>query len=518
MRVGSGSVLSVNHKEGFGAGVVWGVVCVLALCAGGKRIVSAGDSESSFSGQVVNARGHGVAGAAVNIAPWHSPNIDLRSSAKTSIIAQLEAADNGVFRVPGGALPEGVRHRRRRVRVWATKGQLISRSRVIWLSHPDANNVALKLLRQRALIATVAFTGGGAVRDAEVQIDLVDLDWQSQDRLGAHYRIVGHTDNEGSLSVDGLPAVRFGEPSVTIRRVGSSPVLVQGSECGLAVTDQALHLRVRLPRLRRLTGTVRNHDGAAAHDVLVADWDADAPPPRQRFSATNADGRFVLDGVPETATMLVVRTRRADDCWPHAIASVPLRLEATAGASVDVGVLRLPRRRPVDIRVVDPSGRALRGSVIVHRGELPLGGRAAQLDADGRVTCPDVPLGDGYFLELNTELPAWGPITSRFPMPTSSSAATLRVTGAGVLIVRFKSGIEDTSSSIPLMAPMVVWRSGASTSSSRHGGLTDEVRLWVGADRAGTLEVSTSDGQRGSANVVLRDNEPTVVHVGVRRR
>lgn len=241
--------------------------------------------------------------------------------------------------------------------------------------------------------------------------------------------------------------------------------------------------------------------------------------PLSRMVQADASGRFVLSHVATTASTLIVcsgndgQAAGAPWAWPCVVAVKPLTLSAKDN-EVDVGVIRLPERRTVRIRIVDVDGRPIRCRAMLRRTDVGFGSASDQVGESGLLECRNVPREDVHVLEVNADLPKWGPIKQRVSLASEKDALTVRVTGAGMLIVRFFSSTQPRKR-VALSSPTVMWL-GRNMTSTTEGAVVDEVRMWAGRSDVGRVVVRTrGDVSVTSDTVSVVDDEPTVVDITV---
>ena len=128
--------------------------------------------------------------------------------------------------------------------------------------------------------------------------------------------------------------------------------------------------------------------------------------------------------------------------------------------------------------------------------------------------CRNVAREDVHVLEVNADLPKWGPIKQRVSLPSEKDALTVRVTGAGMLIVRFFSSTQPRKR-VALSSPTIMWL-GGNTTSTTEGAVVDEVRMWAGRSDVGRVVVRTRGNVTVTSDTVsVVDDEPTVVDITV---
>jgi len=491
------------------------VLVIVLLCgAHDSDITLAGEADSAFTGIVIDNEGSAVPNAVVHVAPWGTPRIVVGEEPSTSAPTAATAGLDGRFRIRTSAVPKEVTTRGHMVRIWATRGRLVSRARVVGVKHADARRLRLVLLDSTTLTLTLQDSRQDDLGGIQVQVDLIDPTGVAEDDLGSHYRVTGVTDDKGVLVARGLPMLRYGEPQVTVWQRGASPLLVTGGDCGLTQRGLAIRLRIQLPARMRISGTVEEHDGTPAAGLYVTDWNPDiGDPPANRFFRVNSDGSFTIPGVAQSARAVLVIAKDRGHCLVVGVMRLPTR--RSSAAELRVATLKLARRRSVALRVVGREGSPLRGVVRIEREGFGLGGKALALGQDGSVELRDVPVGDQYRLEVYTRLPQWGEVVSKRRLPTSDRDTSVQITGAGMLIVRFISDGKDPSA-VELMEPTLLWK-GRETTSTSVTGSHRELRLWVGVGASGRAELSAKGVTATSGTVVIRDDEPTVIQVKVRR-
>ncbi|MDA1195946.1 MAG: hypothetical protein O2894_12275 [Planctomycetota bacterium] len=153
---------------------------------------------------------------------------------------------------------------------------------------------------------------------------------------------------------------------------------------------------------------------------------------------------------------------------------------------------------------------------MLERRGLEMGGRALSLDARGEIQLQDVPVQGEYFVEVHTRLPKWGSVVAQEPVKPLDTDLTMRVTGAGMLIVRFVAGRNGSPAS-ELHSPTVVWR-GQRVRSVNKVGATAELRMFVGAGDSGVIEVDSHGFRSKTGRVVVLSDRPTVVTIEVPKR
>jgi hypothetical protein len=233
----------------------------------------------------------------------------------------------------------------------------------------------------------------------------------------------------------------------------------------------------------------------------------------------NTSGRFVLSHVATTASHLIVCSeydRQGADApfaWPRVVAVRPLTLTAEDD-ELDIGVIRLPERRTVKVRIVDVDERPLRCRAMLQRTDVGFGSTSDQVGASGLLECRNVPREDVHVLRVNADLPKWGPVEQQVSLAPEKDALTVRVTGAGMLIVRFFSS-KQPRKRVALSSPTVAWF-GRNKTSKTPGEVVDEVRVWAGTRDVGRVWVRTPEGVSVTSDAVsVVDDEPTVVEIVV---
>ncbi|MDH3591214.1 MAG: carboxypeptidase-like regulatory domain-containing protein [Planctomycetota bacterium] len=237
-----------------------------------------------------------------------------------------------------------------------------------------------------------------------------------------------------------------------------------------------------LTRGRSSRGRLVDATGEPAVGYRVAPWwfhggDPDA----KRTSPTGADGSFVVDGLDPSDMTVAVYDRLAETPSLHALAESEDRAELMRAAmrvasahfglgaplayfavpGEDAGTLTLPHVGPFRVRLRGTLGGTPRSaSLFWHHSGRSHGGSSFSADGDGVVTVERMPMGTEVDLEVTIEDSVHGTLVQKFPCVTMrDEPVTLRVTGAGALVVRARTH-DAPETPLPVRELRICWDGG----------------------------------------------------------
>jgi len=490
----------------------------ISLAFGSSPMLGA-DERVMLSGSVVDEQGMPVAAARVLVLPWAVSDVVDRAH-RLGVLASVMTDGNGRFTVSEAALLGADTPPDRHVRLWAEKGRRSSSRRVVLLNAAEAMNLRFALRPTLDIGVSVEREDGETVGGVDVVLDLAEVGVDSDDGISSHYRITVTTDEKGAASPSGLPDGTYRGVQALVRHQ-TRPISVNRERITLWREDGFLRVKITLPRLLRIVGQLLESDGRPARGLQVVDWSETADEaPLSRMVHAGASGRFVLSHVARTASRLIVCSESdgqlvgTRSVWPRVVKMQPLALSAVDGDEMDIGVIRLPERRTVRVRIVDVDGRPVRCRAVLRRMDIGFGATSVQVEESGLLKCRDVSRENVHVLEVHADSTKWGSIKQGFSLASEEDALTVRVTGAGMLIIRFFSSTQPRRR-VALDSPTVVWL-GRNQASSTVMEVADEVRMWVGTRDVGRVELRTRGNMSFTSDTVsIVDDEPTVVEIAV---
>lgn len=488
------------------------------LLAFGSSPLFGADRHVVLSGIVVDDKGAPVAAAEVLVLPWAAPDVVDRAG-RLKLLVRVKTDDGGRFSVSEDALFGRDTPPDCHVRLWAEMGRRTSNRRVVLLDAAEAKTLRLTLRRALVTAITVEEEDGDAVGGVDVDLSLEETGDDSDDAMGSHFRISVTTDEKGAAHPSGLPEGTYGAVQALVNH-HARPVRVSGEQIALQREDDSLRVTITLPRFLRVVGRLLESDGRPARGLQVVDWStAMEEAPLSRMVQSDTSGLFVLPHVAMSASELVVCSESDGEsagtpfAWPRVVAVRPLAL-SSEGDEFNVGEIRLPERRTVRVKIVDVDERPIPCRATVRRTDVGFGSASVEVEDSGWLTYRDVSREDNYVLEVDASSPRWGPIEHRFSLASDKDELTVRVTGAGMLIVRFFSSTPPRRR-VALDSPTVVWF-GRNPSSTTEMAVVDEVRMWAGTGVVGRLELRTQGRPIATCDTVsVAEDEPTVVEIAV---
>jgi hypothetical protein len=370
----------------------------------------------------------------------------------------------------------------------------------------------------------VVWDDGSPASCVSLEVTLIEPMPEGADPRAGYCVFEGITDEQGEVSFGPIRDLVYDRIAIEASHP-DAPTRCQWWD-GHRVSARS-PIQVSLSRGRVVRGRLLAPDGQPAAGYRIAPWGGETGDPEMRRAVTaDMDGRFEVRGVgaPNGAIAVYDRVPETDPDSANAPLRRPaarvsgelLHIEEVLPGCSDLGVVSLPRRGTLTIRLDDARGEPVRGGrAFWMRSRIAHGGVGCAVGRSGTLHLRRIPLGIAIRLHLEFDDPQHGSLEQEFEIPeTREETIVLRATGAGTVVFRLHpKGAPDKRLAV----------SHVRVGEHEHHGMfldgpTSELRWWTRPGYYRSLTIAAKGfRERRIESVQVRDDGPTFLDVEIER-